>query len=217
MKFLEDPMQTIGAGFALAVVLIVVFLGLSGVGAGEVDWVGMIMRWTHFLAGITWIGLLYFFNLINAAFLKSLDGPTKNIVIPKLMPSALNWFRHGATVTVLAGLVRQYGRDAATGEPLGMCGLIRRDYLDAPDIGFAYLARHCGRGYGHEAGTATLDYGRKVLGLHRILGITQPDNAASIALLNKLGLRAEGTLVAPSDGKTLLVYSTSPRSAPVSP
>lgn len=105
----------------------------------------------------------------------------------------------------------------ATGEPLGMCGLIRRDYLDAPDIGFAYLARHCGRGYGHEAGTATLDYGRKVLGLHRILGITQPDNAASIALLNKLGLRAEGTLVAPSDGKTLLVYSTSPRNAPVSP
>ena len=63
----------------------------------------MIIRWIHFLAGITWIGLLYFFNLINAAFLKSLDGSTKNAVIPKLMPSALNWFRHGATVTVLAG------------------------------------------------------------------------------------------------------------------
>ena len=102
MKFLEDPMQTIGAGFALAVVLIGVFLGLSGVSAGEADWAGMIMRWVHFLAGITWIGILYFFNLINAGFLKSLDGPTKNIVIPKLMPAALNWFRHGATVTVLA-------------------------------------------------------------------------------------------------------------------
>ncbi len=104
MKFLEDPMQTIGAGFALAVVLIGVFLGLSGVGAGDIDWVGMIMRWVHFLAGITWIGILYFFNLINAGFLKSLDGPTKNIVIPKLMPAALNWFRHGASVTVLAGI-----------------------------------------------------------------------------------------------------------------
>lgn len=105
MKFLEDPMQTMGAGFALAVVLIVVYLGISGVGAGDADWAGILLRWVHFLAGITWIGLLYFFNLINAAFLKSLDGPTKNAVIPKLMPSALNWFRHGATVTVLAGIL----------------------------------------------------------------------------------------------------------------
>ncbi|MDF0643128.1 MAG: urate hydroxylase PuuD [Nitrospira sp.] len=109
MKFLEDPMQTMGAGFALAVVLIIVFLGLSGVGAGDADWTGILLRWIHFLAGITWIGLLYFFNLINAAFLKSLDGPTKNAVIPKLMPSALNWFRHGATVTVLAGILL-YGK-----------------------------------------------------------------------------------------------------------
>ena len=117
MKFLEDPMQTIGAGFALALLLIVLFLGLTGVGAGEVDWVGVITRWFHFLAGITWIGLLYFFNLINAAFLKSLEGPTKNIVIPKLMPSALNWFRHGATVTVLAGIVlyMKYYMNGGTG------------------------------------------------------------------------------------------------------
>jgi uncharacterized membrane protein len=105
MKFLEDPMQTMGAGFALALVLIVLYLGMTGIGAGEVDWTGIVIRWIHFLAGITWIGLLYFFNLINAAFLKSLEGPTKNIVIPKLMPSALNWFRHGATVTVLAGII----------------------------------------------------------------------------------------------------------------
>ena len=102
MKFLEDPMQTMGAGFALAVVLIVVYLGIDRRSdAGEADWFGMIIRWIHFLAGITWIGLLYFFNLINAAFLKEPGGPTKNVVIPKLMPSALNWFRHGATVTVL--------------------------------------------------------------------------------------------------------------------
>jgi uncharacterized membrane protein len=105
MKFLEDPIQTMGAGFILAVVLIMLYLGLTGIGAGEADWFGAIVRWIHFLAGITWIGLLYFFNLINAAFLKSLDGPTKNIVIPKLMPVALNWFRHGATVTVLAGVI----------------------------------------------------------------------------------------------------------------
>src|SRR5690349_2324247 len=105
MKFLENPTQTMAAGFALTVVLIGLYLGMTGISAGEADWGQVILRWIHFLAGITWIGLLYFFNLINAAFLKSLDGPTKNIVIPKLMPSALNWFRHGATVTVLAGIL----------------------------------------------------------------------------------------------------------------
>ena len=105
MKFLESPMQTLGVGFALSVVLIMGYLGMTGTAVGDADWFGLLLRWTHFLAGIVWIGLLYFFNLINAAFLKSLDGPTKNIVIPKLMPMALNWFRHGATVTVLAGVL----------------------------------------------------------------------------------------------------------------
>ncbi len=127
MKFLEDPMQTMGAGFALAVVLIVAYLGLTGMGAGEADWFGIVMRWIHFLAGITWIGLLYFFNLINAAFLKSLDGPTKNIVIPKLMPAALNWFRHGATVTVLAGIalyVKLYSQGGTGAYALAIGGLL---------------------------------------------------------------------------------------------
>jgi uncharacterized membrane protein len=127
MKFLEDPMQTMGAGFALALVLIVVFLGMSGVGAGEADWVGLLFRWVHFLAGITWIGLLYFFNLITAAFLKSLDGPTKNVVIPKLMPAALNWFRHGATVTVLAGIalyLYMYSKGGTGAMALGIGGLL---------------------------------------------------------------------------------------------
>lgn len=124
---MEDPYQTLGAGFALAVGLIVVYLGMAGVGAGDADWFGLIVRWIHFLAGITWIGLLYFFNLINAGFLKSLDGPTKNIVIPKLMPAALNWFRHGATVTVLAGIVLYgylYSKGGTGALALGIGGLL---------------------------------------------------------------------------------------------
>ena len=127
MKFLEDPMQTMGAGFALALVLIILYLGMTGIGAAEVDWTGIVIRWIHFLAGITWIGLLYFFNLINAGFLKSLEGPTKNIVIPKLMPSALNWFRHGATVTVLAGIIlyiKLYMNGGTGAYALGIGGLL---------------------------------------------------------------------------------------------
>lgn len=124
MNPLDNPNQTIGLGVGLTIVLAGVFMAVAGAG---MDYVGMLLRWTHFLAGITWIGLLYFFNLINGGFLKSLDGPTKNVVIPKLMPSALNWFRHGATVTVLAGLALyfyMYSKGGTGAIALGIGGLL---------------------------------------------------------------------------------------------
>ncbi len=64
----------------------------------------VLLRWAHFVAGITWIGMLYFFNLVNVNFMKALDAPTKKVVVPNLMPKALWYFRWGAVVTVLAGL-----------------------------------------------------------------------------------------------------------------
>ncbi|MGI9100962.1 MAG: hypothetical protein ACR2IF_00830 [Terriglobales bacterium] len=64
----------------------------------------MLLRWTHFLAGITWIGLLFFFNLVNVPFMKELDGPTRGRVVSGLMPRALWWFRWSSVVTVLAGI-----------------------------------------------------------------------------------------------------------------
>lgn len=62
------------------------------------------LRWIHFLAGVTWIGHLYFFNLVNGPFTKTLDAETKKKVVPQLMPRALWWFRWGAMVTFLSGL-----------------------------------------------------------------------------------------------------------------
>lgn len=64
----------------------------------------IVLRWLHFAAGTIWVGLLYFFNLVNVPFQKQLDGPTKGKVVPLLMPRALWWFRWAAVVTVLAGL-----------------------------------------------------------------------------------------------------------------
>jgi len=61
-------------------------------------------RWFHFLAGITWIGLLYFFNLVNVPLQKKLDADTKKKVNPDLLLPALWYFRWGAVVTVVAGL-----------------------------------------------------------------------------------------------------------------
>ena len=63
----------------------------------------MVFRWIHFLAGITWIGLLYFFNLINVPFMKEMDAAAKAKIVPSLMPRALWWFRWSAVITVLAG------------------------------------------------------------------------------------------------------------------
>jgi uncharacterized membrane protein len=64
----------------------------------------MLVRWIHFVAGITWIGLLFFFNLVNVPLMKELDPTTKGKVMPALMTRALWWFRMSAILTVLAGI-----------------------------------------------------------------------------------------------------------------
>ena len=62
-------------------------------------------RWLHVLAGITWIGHLYFFNFVNVPFQGSIDDATKKAANPQLQPRALWWFRWGAMVTFLSGLI----------------------------------------------------------------------------------------------------------------
>lgn len=64
----------------------------------------IVLRWMHFVAGITWIGLLYFFNLVNVPFLNELDAKQRDLVIPRLMPKAMWWFRWSSVLTVLAGI-----------------------------------------------------------------------------------------------------------------
>jgi uncharacterized membrane protein len=64
----------------------------------------MLVRWIHFVAGITWLGLLYFFILVNVPLMSQLDSATKGKVFPALMSRALWWFRWAAVVTVLMGL-----------------------------------------------------------------------------------------------------------------
>ncbi len=76
-----------------------------------------LLRWIHVFAGITWIGHLYFFNWVNGPLQAKLDGPTKKIVVPELMPRALYWFRWGAAYTwftgfLLLGLVYYMGDQA---------------------------------------------------------------------------------------------------------
>ena len=64
-----------------------------------------LLRWIHFMAGITWIGILYYFNFVQVAFMAEAEPSTKTEVTTKLVPRALWWFRWSAMVTVLAGLL----------------------------------------------------------------------------------------------------------------
>jgi len=72
---------------------------ISGKEASE-----LILRWFHILAGITWVGLLYFFNLINVPFMKQVDAAAKPKIFENLTLPALNWFRWSSLVTVFIGL-----------------------------------------------------------------------------------------------------------------
>ena len=90
--------------------------------------------------------------------------------------------------------------------PVGMCGLIRRDTLPDVDLGFAFLPEAWGRGYARESAAAVLDHARDVLGLGRVLAITDPENAASIRVLERVGMRREGTVRMPGESIDLLFF-----------
>jgi uncharacterized membrane protein len=68
------------------------------------EWLNLIFRWIHVLAGVMWIGHLWFFNFVNAQLAKTYDADSKKKVLPELMPRALYWFRWGAAYTWISGI-----------------------------------------------------------------------------------------------------------------
>lgn len=94
-----------------------------------------------------------------------------------------------------------------SGEPLGICGLVKRDYLDDIDIGFALLPRYWGQGYAFEAASEVLRDAKERMALRRIVATTRPDNVASQGLLERLGFQFERVIVRPDTGRTLQLYA----------
>ncbi|MFQ5521632.1 MAG: urate hydroxylase PuuD [Candidatus Methylomirabilia bacterium] len=74
-----------------------------------------LLRWIHFLAGITWIGVLYYFNFVQTPFFAETDPPVRSGAIQKLVPRALWWFRWGAMFTFLSGGILLLHRMPETG------------------------------------------------------------------------------------------------------
>ena len=94
-----------------------------------------------------------------------------------------------------------------SGMPIGICGLLQRDELPGPDIGFAFLPQYWSQGYAFEAASAVMADARARLGLTTILAIANPDNAASIRLLERLGFAFEKTMRLRTEARDLSLFA----------
>ena len=99
-------------------------------------------------------------------------------------------------------------RNKSDNAPMGMCGLVKREEFDAPDVGFAFLRRVWANGYAVESAIAVLEYGKNVLQLPRIIAMVDPENEASIRLVEKLGLTFAGMVRMPGETDEINMYTT---------
>ncbi|MEJ2793282.1 GNAT family N-acetyltransferase [Iodobacter sp. LRB] len=83
-------------------------------------------------------------------------------------------------------------RDSET--PIGLCGLLKRDYLEDADLGYAFLPQYWGQGFAFEAATGVVKYAKEVLNMTRLLATTDLNNQTSMQLLNKLNFKLIKTL-----------------------
>ena len=92
--------------------------------------------------------------------------------------------------------------------PMGICGLLQRENLDFPDIGFAFLEAFTGQGYALEAAQATMTYAKEELGETTILATTMSENERSVGLLEKLGMHFERMIQMHADEAPVKLFST---------
>ncbi|HUF12807.1 MAG TPA: GNAT family N-acetyltransferase [Longimicrobiales bacterium] len=92
---------------------------------------------------------------------------------------------------------------------IGACGLLRRPWLEAPDLAYAFLASAEGFGYASEAARAVLDLAWSTLALERVVAIVLPDHAASTRILEKLHFQGTGSVTDPRSGEELALFRVS--------
>jgi RimJ/RimL family protein N-acetyltransferase len=101
----------------------------------------------------------------------------------------------------------------STGEPIGLCGLLKRDWLADVDIGFAFFPQFWSQGYAFESTSAVMKWAREHKGLTRIVAITAPENHGSQRVLAKLGLKFAGTVYSP-EGQESSLFTPGPGPTP---
>jgi RimJ/RimL family protein N-acetyltransferase len=93
------------------------------------------------------------------------------------------------------------------GTPVGLAGLVKREGLDEPDVGYAFAPRAWGQGYAQEAAAAVLAHARGALGIPRLAAITSPENFASMAVLRKVGFTFQRMIRLPGGERDSTYYT----------
>lgn len=91
--------------------------------------------------------------------------------------------------------------------PIGICGIVKREGLALPDLGFAFLPQYEGKGFATEAGKAVVKYASESLQIAELAGITKPDNLASIRVLEKVGMEFKQMIQLPQDANEFSLYA----------
>jgi ribosomal-protein-alanine N-acetyltransferase len=84
-----------------------------------------------------------------------------------------------------------------SGEAIGINGLLRRDWLPAPDLGYAFFPQFWSKGYAYESSVGVIEWARRTFDITRVVGIVKPSNAGSIRVLEKLGLKFTRVVTSP--------------------
>lgn len=152
----------------------------------------------------------FIFELVNEPSFKQFIGD-KNVNSPddarrflKDEPIA-NYERHGYGLFLVA--LKE------SGAYTGICGLMKREQFDDPDLGFAFLERYRDNGYASESATVVLAYGFRELELARIIAIADPQNEPSVRVLQKLGFTFTREVRMPGDEHDINLYSKARREA----
>ncbi|HVS18077.1 MAG TPA: GNAT family N-acetyltransferase [Planctomycetota bacterium] len=215
----EFTLRPDGAGCVLAVEQ----RGFPADAAADAYYAGCVQGWRETLAGLVrYVGAprleterlrlrplsvddaAFVLELVNEpAFLEHIgDKRVRDLAAARRFLRESSWVRQE-----LAGHGMLAVEPLAGGAPLGVCGLLHRPALGLSDVGFAFLAAHCGRGFATEAARAVVRHGRDALGLERVHGIVAPANAASIRVLEKLGLRPLRSVRLADDEPDVLLYA----------
>lgn len=109
----------------------------------------------------------------------------------RTLADARDYIDHGPRDSYTRNGFGLYAACLHDGTPIGICGLVKREGLNDPDVGFAFLCRYWSSGYAVESAAAVLAHAREILRIKRIVAITSPDNWSSIAVLEKIGLKFE--------------------------
>ncbi|QDP02078.1 GNAT family N-acetyltransferase [Thalassotalea sp. PS06] len=150
----------------------------------------------------------FILQLLNdPGFLKYIGD--KNV---RTLEQAREYIRTGPMQSLLDNgfalhLVSLKNEDGIKERPIGVCGLLQRDFLDAPDLGFAFLENDTGNGYGFEAASAILEIECHYLDVQHVLAFTSIDNQASQRLLSNLGFVFERNMPYPG-GEEVALFKT---------